>query len=625
MALQVQIDSRTYEVDPTTIEITEELNKRTTCSFALLYRAPTEGTTGNLLPPDDGGDPPQTIQIPQFRDEVIITDDTLPTGAQRRFGGLIWDVRTSTLDGGIWIVAEIDCVGFAAYLDQEIIAGFIRLSDDTTNWVDGTGITARLVARRLIDTWAAWTGITAADATATLVTKVQDDVYDYIPIGAGGGLDRLCEAANGLWDVDAYKRLVLVSAGSVSAGTTSLDEATNIMRGSRSRDPKDLVTVAIVIGNTPQRFSRVEEFTATAAQTTILLTLRIESLSSVSLNGTPEDSSGGGARWSVNTETATLTRLTQTPDGDSVPSLAAGDVIAVGYDYDLPVVATSESAAGIAAYGRIVRVIRDPSIDTLPDARGVGERYLARHAAPVLRDTLAISTPNADLHTGTSVSIRTPALRDPAVDNVVTANRLVERVTSRGLPDGRFDVGVEVVAADHEPTVPPGYYRPVIPGPSRPIGQPRRAGGRTIGESGQFVATSLGGSYLGANRETTFTRITGGAIARMNGDRLNPIVQWKCMVELDLATGEDTPAPSVELQLWRLDTPPVAASANVILVASTGGQLIPRHASSDDTRVTLAPSRYADYELRARLTAAPSDPTTTARVWAAEIVETEAL
>ena len=94
---------------------------------------------------------------------------------------------------------------------------------------------------------------------------------------------------------------------------------------------------------------------------------------------------------------------------------------------------------------------------------------------------------------------------------------------------------------------------------------------------------------------------------------------------LERAEQAAEPAPSVELQLWRLDTPPVAASANVILVASTGGQLIPRHASSDDTRVTLAPSRYADYELRARLTAAPSDPTTTARVWAAEIVETEAL
>ena len=75
----------------------------------------------------------------------------------------------------------------------------------------------------------------------------------------------------------------------------------------------------------------------------------------------------------------------------------------------------------------------------------------------------------------------------------------------------------------------------------------------------------------------------------MNGDRLNPIVQWKCMVELDLASAEDTPAPSVELQLWRLDTPPVPASANVVLVASTEAQLIPRQASSDDTRVTLAP------------------------------------
>ena len=490
---------------------------------------------------------------------------------RRLFGGL---VRESVVEpigsSGDLSRITVTCKSFASRAFELKIQGYIR-----TDQNESVGELAKTIVNdHMVGEGISLDGV--RDSTA-----IVGDVWDYI--SPAEAFTRICEQANAVWCIDDYKTLVIVGRDFIYDGGLSLHQSdfeTPIV----VEDDRLLRTVQTVIGGSPQSGQERQDFNGDGTTREFRLDFRIDRIFEVSVNGVSVPT-GPGTDWEIDTRRSVIRQ------SESAIALSPSDTLSVLYNYNFPIVSTVEDAAAIALYGRIHAVEHDPSLDRVDIAEGVARSMLDRNNSP----TLVLTT---DIVRGKVSEVREGWGLRVTFGKLGYRSQLylVDRVNTR--LDGRvLQFGVELLARDFQPRFQDFYRslkRRAVPTEltsrfATMAGEPGLTPDQ-IGIEGLRLPVVLGGTERSLHRGSSWVRVFGSSIARLNGDRLpSNLVEWYATAKVSGAgvTGQ-----------FRLFNRTTSQQVGLVVNVTATSPVIVFH-----RRITLT-SGANDYELQFRCTSA---------------------
>ena len=550
----VRILGAETQIRPDSLKIQQRVNQRWTADFRLL-RSTAE------LP----------VQRPPENAPVEIEE---AVSGRLLFGGVVYGPDLRHLPGAQLTDITVHAVSYAERLDSRRIEMFYRVPP---------GRPVILVVRDIMQTWAAGEPITTVGVVHTGLTL--GAVFDWITIAEA--LTALAEMVNGQWNVVPVPGggdLRFESRGAATLSPIVIHQTGLVRLVDEQIDRQRLTTVQTVIGASPSGGTRTDEFVTDGVTREWPLTYPVDRVTEISLDGVGQDFSGAGAAWRIDTRRSVVIQL-------SDPIVPAGRELIVLYNWNFPLVITRESAAGIAAWGRIHRLEQNAGLDTIESVESRCETLLARNDHPTTLYDVPLRPFQEGPQSGELAQVWLPALGQRGERWLVDRASIRARGTS-------LIWRLQIVARDHLSRY-ETYYTQIrrLVHPTSlmvaPTPQSDPIDPLVLAQEGLRLPAALGGDANTRGQSTDWTPIPGATIVRLNGRSLpTGLVQW-------YATFQTYEGSSARLRLY--DRQARAPRGREFRADSATREL------AFVRRITLT-AEIRDYELQYRLVAPVTSP-----------------
>jgi hypothetical protein len=210
----------------------------------------------------------------------------------------------------------------------------------------------------------------------------------------------VCDILDASINTNYLREAHLELRGTTSSGVT-LTVGTNITEKPMWDYNRDFIITKVIVEGGLQNFNTSETFTATASQTSFILSYEPAGDIKVTVNGTAKTPTVDGST------TGDYTSKKESKEILFAAGQSAGATVVVTYSYSIPVKVEQESAVYDSYGNRIIkeRVIRNKSIKARQEARTYAQKFLAQHGSPAKAASLVYYGFNTALRSGRIVRV----------------------------------------------------------------------------------------------------------------------------------------------------------------------------------------------------------------------------